>query len=183
MDPITNFPHLTPSEFSSAISSFQTLYRDCTLPQANPWHSVDSFAGAHGGTRWLRITKVLSCTRTCPGGGGGSTQGKQHRSENVASSSSSSCKDDDDDDDEEVEDDQDDEVVLDVGARPHPLLRYDILLSPTYAVPVLYFDVKDAAHRFPPTMRVLYESVVPEGYAAQTRDGVGVLGGVTVSVS
>lgn len=70
-------------------------------------------------------------------------------------------------------------------AEGKAFIHYDIVLSSTYSVPVLYFSIKDAEHRFPPTQHVLYKHIIiPNGYEEQTKEGsVGVLGGVSVAVS
>lgn len=70
-------------------------------------------------------------------------------------------------------------------AEGKAFIHYDIVLSSTYSVPVLYFSIKDVEHRFPPTQHVLYKHIIiPNGYEEQTKEGsVGVLGGVSVSVS
>ncbi|PVH97784.1 hypothetical protein DM02DRAFT_673856 [Periconia macrospinosa] len=177
MELVKNFPYLTISEFSSAISSLQSLfYRIPPSPKEsgeNPWLSVDIIQ--EHGTHYLRITKSL-CTHTHTRERTSLTQGKHDQVTKQPQSSSSS--------DREVqvveEYDADDQIILD-NKNPQPLICYDIMLSPTYSVPVLYFSVKDVAHRYPPTMRVLYDHVIPQGYAEQTKEGSGVLGGVTVA--
>lgn len=60
-------------------------------------------------------------------------------------------------------------------------IHYDIILSPTYRVPMLYIHISDPRHRFPPTLDTLYQYLIPPQYASQTQD-VGVLGGITVTV-
>lgn len=62
------------------------------------------------------------------------------------------------------------------------VLEYDIILSPSYSVPVLYFGIKDAALRYPPTMETLYGHIIPEQYKSQA-ETPGVIGGITVTVS
>jgi ubiquitin-like-conjugating enzyme ATG10 len=81
---------------------------------------------------------------------------------------------------DELEDD--DAETLTTPPQSHTHIVYDILLSPAYRVPVLYFRLLDPQHRFPPTMATLYEHVIPPQYRAQT-EHVGVIGGITIVVS
>jgi ubiquitin-like-conjugating enzyme ATG10 len=76
---------------------------------------------------------------------------------------------------------EDDPETLITPTQPQTLIVYDILLSPIYRVPVLYFKLSDPQHRFPQTMATLYEHVIPAQYRAQT-EHVGVIGGITIAV-
>jgi ubiquitin-like-conjugating enzyme ATG10 len=60
-------------------------------------------------------------------------------------------------------------------------VEYDVVLSPSYQVPVLYFNIKDPSHRSPPTMDTLYRHLIPPHFKAQT-ENVGVIGGITIAV-
>jgi ubiquitin-like-conjugating enzyme ATG10 len=60
-------------------------------------------------------------------------------------------------------------------------VEYDVVLSPSYQVPVLYFNIKDLSHRSPPTMDTLYRHLIPPHFKAQT-ENVGVIGGITIAV-
>jgi ubiquitin-like-conjugating enzyme ATG10 len=73
-----------------------------------------------------------------------------------------------------------DEETLINTAAPQPTITYDIILSPTYSVPVLYISIRDIQHRYPPTMATLYECLVPAQFKAQT-ENVGVMGGITIT--
>jgi ubiquitin-like-conjugating enzyme ATG10 len=77
---------------------------------------------------------------------------------------------------------EDDDEVLQVIPDIHPVVHYDVLLSPVYRVPVLYFSISDPQHRFPPTMSTLYEHLIAPSFKVQTESG-GVIGGVTINVS
>jgi ubiquitin-like-conjugating enzyme ATG10 len=77
-------------------------------------------------------------------------------------------------------DEEDDEVVA--SAVPCPaVVHYDILLSPSYRVPVLYCTVVDSQHRYPPTPETLHSCVIPPKFRMQT-EHVGVIGGITTTV-
>jgi len=72
----------------------------------------------------------------------------------------------------------------DLEALKPPSLRgiyidYDIILSPIYQVPVLYFDVRDAAipQRF--SLEQVYNLVVPESMKAQL-ENTGIIGGISM---
>jgi ubiquitin-like-conjugating enzyme ATG10 len=60
-------------------------------------------------------------------------------------------------------------------------VEYHIVLSPSYQVPVLYFNIKDPSYRSPPTMDTLYRHLIPPHFKAQA-ENVGVIGGITVTV-
>ncbi|KAJ5406955.1 hypothetical protein N7465_008239 [Penicillium sp. CMV-2018d] len=67
-----------------------------------------------------------------------------------------------------------------VRAKPQPSLQidYDILLSPTYQVPVLYFGLRWHNHG-PLGLDEVYQYVVPERYRQELKS-VGVMGGISM---
>jgi ubiquitin-like-conjugating enzyme ATG10 len=69
-----------------------------------------------------------------------------------------------------------------VRANPQPSLQidYDILLSPTYQVPVLYFSPRWHRHG-PLGLDDVYQYVVPEQYRQELKS-VGVMGGISMGV-
>ena len=76
---------------------------------------------------------------------------------------------------------EDDNEVAQTPSPNQIVIHYDIMLSPSYRVPVLYFAVSDIQHRYPPTMETLYSHVIPPAFRAQA-EHVGVIGGITVTV-
>jgi ubiquitin-like-conjugating enzyme ATG10 len=61
-------------------------------------------------------------------------------------------------------------------------VEYDILLSPTYEVPVLYFAIRNAGnHTGPEGLDAIYEHLVPSQFKSSLGE-VGVLGGISVGV-
>ncbi|KAL5379076.1 hypothetical protein DPSP01_008710 [Paraphaeosphaeria sporulosa] len=152
MKPVASPPHLSASEFHTACTTL-----------------VDSFNALRDTStkqRWLdisfdpdennlRISKELTVTRT-------------------------SHQEHDPHDDPEIDDDDDERITS--TANSTPLIHYDVLFSPSYSVPVLYFYVSDTLHRYPPTMDTLYLDIIAREYVDQTKDA-GVLGGITVTVS
>lgn len=76
---------------------------------------------------------------------------------------------------------EDDNEVAQTPPSNHIVIYYDVMLSPSYRVPVLYFAVSDIQHRYPPTMDTLYSHVIPPAFRAQI-ENVGVIGGITVTV-
>jgi len=116
------------------------------------WTAVESVA--QNGTNFLRITKPLALHP------------------DVADASENS---------EEAElDEDDDEVAMTATSNP-VVAHYDILLSPSYRVPVLYFSISDSQHRYPPSMDTLYSYIIPPAFRAQS-EHVGVIGGITIAV-
>ena len=84
------------------------------------------------------------------------------------------------DDNFSIQEEEEDNEVLSTPNIPVALIHYDILLSPTFRVPTLYFSVSDPLHRYPPTMSTLYTHIISPEYVDQTKD-IGVLGGITIT--
>jgi hypothetical protein len=59
---------------------------------------------------------------------------------------------------------------------------YNICLSASYQVPVLYFSLKNTPETDSPTLDALYQHLVPEAFQANLQT-VGVMGGITKGVS
>lgn len=70
-----------------------------------------------------------------------------------------------------------------VRTNLHPTLQidYDVVLSPTYQVPVLYFVLRWHNHQGPVGLDAVYQYVVPEQYKQQLQN-VGVMGGISFGV-
>tara|TARA_R110002003_G_scaffold97_36_gene8023 strand:- start:21947 stop:22549 length:603 start_codon:yes stop_codon:yes gene_type:complete len=73
-----------------------------------------------------------------------------------------------------------DDEALETEARQHAVIHHDIVLSPTYRVPVLYISIVDPLHRYPPTMAALYEHLIPPPYKEESGHA-GIIGGITVT--
>lgn len=65
-------------------------------------------------------------------------------------------------------------------SQPSLQVDYDILLSPTYQVPVLYFGLRWHNHG-PLGLDAVYQYVVPEQYRQELKS-VGVMGGISMGV-
>lgn len=61
-------------------------------------------------------------------------------------------------------------------------VEYEILLSPSYSVPVLYFAIRDSTGQTVTDIELVHTLIVPEVYRSQVRD-VGVMGGLSMAVS
>ena len=72
-------------------------------------------------------------------------------------------------------------LQLRVPANHGLMVEYDIVLSPTYQVPVLYFRIRDAGCTFPPSINTLYQYVIPEQFKSQV-ESFGIIGGITMTV-
>jgi ubiquitin-like-conjugating enzyme ATG10 len=140
MAKLTNFPHLSQSEFDEACTHLHTHFQQYSHLQ-DQWLSLDHRQSFD--TKYLRITKGL-LSRSHP-----ATIEPEHELE--------------------IEEDGDEEA-LPPSTPLQSVLQYDILLSPTYSVPTLYISIKDPLHRYPPTMSTLYETVIPPEYSSQTKD-------------
>jgi len=76
--------------------------------------------------------------------------------------------------------------ALKVEVRPASLdrltIEYDILLSTSYRVPVLYFRIRDCWTQLITDVDVVYNCLVPPVYREQLR-AVGIIGGISMTVS
>ena len=67
------------------------------------------------------------------------------------------------------------------GAHVNFIVTYDILLSPSYRVPVLHFTVQDADGLPVTDQSTIFTEVVPLDFRAQV-ESVGVIGGLSMTV-
>lgn len=68
-------------------------------------------------------------------------------------------------------------------AKPPPsAVDFNILFSPTYRVPVLWFTLRNLPAGGPKGIDAVYHYLVPERYRAELRQ-FGVVGGISVGVS
>jgi ubiquitin-like-conjugating enzyme ATG10 len=67
-----------------------------------------------------------------------------------------------------------------VRTQPSLQIDYDIMFSPTYQVPILYFGLKSHDHG-PLGLDAVYQYVVPEQYRQELKS-VGVMGGISMDV-
>lgn len=151
VDELESFPHLTDAEFDGACS---TLVRRFELHarRQSEWSAVESLSQSE--TTHLRITRLLASSEQSSGAAV---------------------------DDAETELREEDDEVAETPASPQAVIYYDIVLSPSYRVPVLYFFISDTLHRYLPTMETLYSTVIPPAFRAQA-EHVGVIGGITITV-
>ena len=152
---LASFPHLNDLAFKNACGTLLAKFRQYGHGQ-DQWATVEILY--RNEMTFLRITKPLLVHTKAP-----------------------NTNDDVDELDELDElDEEDDEVAA--SALPCPaVVHYDVLLSPSYRVPVLYFTVVDSQHRYPPTPETLHSFVIPPNFKTQT-EHVGVIGGITTTV-
>lgn len=146
------FPQLSDAEFVEACSTLLQKFDRLGCRQTE-WSAVESVS--QSGATYLRITKPLAWPSQLPGAS---------------------------DDNEEIElrEEEDDEVA-EMGNSSRTVVHYDVVLSPSYRVPVLYLSISDTLHRYPLTMETLYSVIIPSAFKAQAKN-VGVIGGVTITV-
>jgi ubiquitin-like-conjugating enzyme ATG10 len=149
---LSAFPSLTTPEFEAACTALTTAFEERGHKQ-NDWQNAEIIY--HHDTKYLRVTRLLQPGKSDTSSGTGSVDKYE----------------------EDELDDQDDLALQ--TPQPHPLIHYDILLSAVYRVPVLYFHIQDSQHRYPLTMKVLYEHLIAPQFKAQTESG-GVIGGVSI---
>ncbi|KAJ4411097.1 hypothetical protein N0V91_001470 [Didymella pomorum] len=151
VDKVELFPHLTDTEFDEACS---TLLKRFELHghRQREWTAAERLHQSE--ITYLRITKTLASSEEPSGGV---------------------------EDDAEIELREEDYEVAETLASSRADIHYDVVLSPTFRVPVLYFSISDTLHRYPPTMEMLYSVVIPPAFRAQA-EHVGVIGGITITV-
>ncbi|KAJ5650054.1 Autophagy-related protein 3 [Penicillium longicatenatum] len=70
------------------------------------------------------------------------------------------------------------EALVRTGLNPKLQVDYDIVLSPTYQVPVLYFALRWHHYDGPVGLDAVYRYVVPEQYQRELKS-VGIMGGIS----
>ena len=148
---LTLFPHLASSEFDEACSALLSRFELHSHHQ-NEWTAVERVS--QNEITYLSITKPLALHPEAP--------------DTISEP-------------EEIELNEDDDEVADSSTSPRAVIHYDVVLSPSYRVPVLYFTISDIQHRYPPTMETLYSHIMPPTFRVQA-EHVGVIGGITVTV-
>jgi ubiquitin-like-conjugating enzyme ATG10 len=151
---LSEFPHLTTPEFQDACNYLVTVFRQHGDEQKH-WQAVESVPSVDH--PYLNITKELQ------------TQTNVYEKSEYDAFEHHDMKEEDDDE------------ALQIAQAPPAYVHYDILLSPIYRVPVLYVSISDSQHRYPPTMDVLYEHLIPPQFKAQAESG-GVIGGISITV-
>ena len=153
---VTSFPQLSGAEFETACEALVTSYNSLrNISGPRKWTSVETITSY--GTKFMRIMKEFPI----------STDNSEFQDHNPSEL------------DIQEEEDNDDEALA-PPPNQLPVVKYDILLSPTYHVPTLYLYISDPMHRFPPAMSTLNEHIIEPAYLDQTKD-VGVLGGITIT--
>jgi len=155
MSSLSVFPHLNNTEFDQACHAMLHAFHE-RADSSGEWQSVHVITSVTA--TLLRITKKLSI---------------------IQDASNSMLYQDDDETEEIVE--HDPEVICSTPTPPSLTVHYDMILSPTYRVPVLYISIHDPLHRYPPTLNTLYAHLVPEHFRSQT-ESVGIIGGITITV-
>jgi ubiquitin-like-conjugating enzyme ATG10 len=61
-------------------------------------------------------------------------------------------------------------------------IEYEVLLSPSYYIPVLYFSVRDSSGQMVTEIEQIYALIVPAIYRSQMQS-IGVMGGLSMAVS
>lgn len=151
VDKVELFPHLTDAEFDEACSTLLKRF-ELQSHHQHQWSAVESLHQSE--TMYLRITKFLASSKAPSGAA---------------------------DDGGEMEWREEDDEVAETPTTFRAAVHYDVVLSPSYRVPVLYFYISDTLHRYPPTMETLYSTVIPSTFRAQA-EHVGVIGGITITV-
>ncbi|KAL2007112.1 hypothetical protein VTN00DRAFT_8550 [Thermoascus crustaceus] len=156
---LSAFPFLTATEFSSACQAFADRVHAYGSLQDLGWSSVRVLQQPSGSI--LRLSKSIS-----PIGPPGNDDTPP-----VSEDGESQV--------DQLEEDDDEALIR----RPDPGFRfeveYDIILSPTYRVPVLYFVLRNAPREGPAGMEAVYQYLVPHQYKTELKS-VGVMGGISM---
>ncbi|KAF2280672.1 uncharacterized protein EI97DRAFT_5285 [Westerdykella ornata] len=153
---VAQFPHISSNEFASGCEQLVELFLTAPANNQSDWLSAEVIP--QDGSVGLRIQKEIFI------------------SDSAAGSPDSSSDDQVDDIPEEEEDEGE--------LRPthcSSFVQYDILFSPTYSLPTLYFTlVSPNPTLCIPSLEVLYTHLIPPSSRSQTL-AVGVMGGVTIT--
>ncbi|KAF1997977.1 hypothetical protein P154DRAFT_264711 [Amniculicola lignicola CBS 123094] len=153
MAKVSSFPHISSLEFETGCQHICTAL-ERIKPHNGGLISADRLT--HNGTHYLSIARALPTSET---------QAKE-----LSSS-------------EEMEvaiEDNDNESSHPKGHHLDAVVLYDVILSPSYQVPVLYFSIKDPSYRYPPTLENLYTYLIPPEFKSQA-ENAGVIGGITIT--
>jgi len=152
MESIEAFPFMTALEFELACEAINSRFDLCGHLQ-NDWSRVKVIKqdAVH-----LSITKMLHVTI-----------GEGHL-EDVAA-------------EDEVEEDDEEALQAPSNGARGLRIEYQIFLSPSYQVPVLYLVLEGRGDVVPSTIESLYDQVVPERFKSQVRS-FGIIGGITMTV-
>ncbi|KAJ5760092.1 Atg10p, partial [Penicillium odoratum] len=77
-----------------------------------------------------------------------------------------------------IREDEDPEALIRTDLNPKLQVDYDIVFSPTYQVPVLYFSLRWHHSNGPVGLDAVYRYVVPEHYQEELKS-VGIMGGIS----
>ncbi|OCK95381.1 uncharacterized protein K441DRAFT_557173 [Cenococcum geophilum 1.58] len=153
---IASFPLISALEFESACRKISERYQAGGHLQSD-WEHVRLAQG------YEESTVYLSITRTIQGAGGKPESPVKDNGELEAF--------------EEIDEEA---LQLRVPANHGLMVEYDIVLSPTYQVPVLYFRIRDAGCALPPSIDTLYRYVIPKQFKSQV-ESFGIIGGITMT--
>ncbi|XTI86692.1 hypothetical protein V2W45_1341577 [Cenococcum geophilum] len=174
---IASFPLISALEFESACRKISERYQAGGHLQSD-WEHVRLAQG------YEESTVYLSITRTIQGAGGKPESPVKDNGELEAF--------------EEIDEVQHEAIAeqlrigrligftlqealqLRVPANHGLMVEYDIVLSPTYQVPVLYFRIRDAGCALPPSIDTLYRYVIPKQFKSQV-ESFGIIGGITMT--
>ena len=163
------FPHLTDAEFEQGCDDLVRRFHQRRSMQKE-WLSVEKMH--RNGSVVLTITKHLT------------------RDTDAATTGKDAVEEDDVAEDDEVRwpsgvrgrtQHSSRQGALHEPRGPVAIIQYDVIRSPIYQVPVLYFGIHDPEHRYPPTMTTLYEHLVSPHFRPQAQNA-GVIGGITIAV-
>lgn len=153
---IASFPLISVLEFESACRKISERYQAGGHLQSD-WEHVRLAQGYEESTVYLSITRTIQ-------GAGGKLESPVE----------------DDGELEAFKEIDEEALQLRVPANHGLMVEYDIVLSPTYQVPVLYFRIRDAGCALPPSIDTLYRYVIPEQFKSQV-ESFGIIGGITMT--
>jgi ubiquitin-like-conjugating enzyme ATG10 len=162
---LATFPFLTPDEFDCACRALVERVRSCTAAQVE-----GGWSSARLVTQNAVSLKITKCNEVqIPALDDADLhEGTTHTQIQAQAQA--------------LEDEHEDpEALLRTNLLPTLQVDYDIVLSPTYQVPVLYFVLRWHNHPGPVGLDAVYQYVVPKQYRQQLQS-VGVMGGISCGV-
>ncbi|KAJ5157544.1 uncharacterized protein N7482_008644 [Penicillium canariense] len=164
---LSAFPYLTPDEFDCACRALVDRAGSCTAAQTDGGWSTLRLVSQN--TTSLKITRCLEVQ--IPALDADLHEPHTHTQAQAQTQARGQAQ--------ALEDeDEDPEALVRSNLKPILQIDYDIVLSPTYQVPVLYFMLRWHNHQGRVGLDAVYQYVVPEQYRKQLQS-VGVMGGIS----
>ncbi|KAJ5678607.1 hypothetical protein N7462_006851 [Penicillium macrosclerotiorum] len=167
---LSAFPFLTAAEFERACRALIDRADRAATPKDGGWPA--SRLVTQNGVTSLKLTRCIPVAFTDTAEESESRIDRRDRRDDLDELEELQRR------EEEEEEEEDREALIRTDLHPNLQIDYEVLLSPTYQVPVLYFTVRWNNHQGPLGLEAVYQYVVPEPHRKKLQS-VGVMGGIS----